>query len=130
MAEGDVLIAPGFGTQSEAASDEIMYSMQGYTQKGVTLKSGQGVVYAGSLLKRDTDGTYIVAAAADTGIEGFLRQATNTSTDADMQPRKLGNIVLMGAVKVLPTATYAAAGAQVATALGGRYDATRKVIFF
>ena len=137
MAEGNVLVAPGFGSRSEAGTRELMYSMKGYTQKGVTLKSGQGLLPAGTPLVRSGEGDYAAATVSGgtvTGtVEGFLRQATDTGTAGDpANPQKMGNIVLFGAIKVLPETSYVADtdAAAVAEAVGGRYDSTRKVIFF
>lgn len=82
---------------------EIMYSMQGYTQKGCTLKAGQGVLPAGTILGRITASKLWVlySNAASDGSEvarGFLRTQVDTGTDVNGN-RYLGNVVILGILK-------------------------------
>lgn len=51
---GNVLYSPNFTKGSSSVDDELLYSTAGFTQKGVTLKGGQGVLLLGTVLGRKT----------------------------------------------------------------------------
>lgn len=51
---GNVVQAPSFGVTAATTDDEILFSTAGFTQIGVTLKPGKGVLAAGTLLARVT----------------------------------------------------------------------------
>ncbi len=98
------LPVPGFVSPTATYTDpEIMYSMQGYTQKGVTLAAGQGVLPAGLVVGQRTATKRYAAYsnAAGDGTQtarGILRRAVDTGTDP-AGPAQLGNIVIRGIVK-------------------------------
>ena len=94
---GNSMPGPGYATSATTVDDELMYSMVGYTQKGVTLKPGQGVLLLGTLLKQDPSTKMYVKTTSNA--EGVLRQTTDTGSDADGQ-RWQGNIVLAGMLKL------------------------------
>lgn len=136
MAEGDVLRAPGVWDRAEAAEKEILASMAGLHQKGVTLKAGQGFIAAGTPIAPDTDGLFVVAEGGegDAAAQGVTRLSVNTGSGEDT-PRKLANIVLAGVVKVdaLPGDTpedRLTAAQAVATALSGRVDEHRRELHY
>jgi len=106
---GDVMPAPGFTSPTaEFTDDELLYSTAGFTQKGVTLAGGQGVVGLGTFLGRKTSDKlwYKYNNGASDGTEvvrGILRQSVDTGTggapptgsNRNMQ----GNLVIQGIVK-------------------------------
>jgi hypothetical protein len=51
---GDILLTPQFNRGSVSVDQELMYSMVGYTQKGVTLAAGQGTLLLGTALAQRT----------------------------------------------------------------------------
>lgn len=127
--EGNVILPPGgVSTKGPAGGEEILYSYSRLTQKGGTVTGS--AFPAGALLKKGTAGTakkYVWAAKADVAVVvGILRQGSDAAT-AD----KLGNIVYAGVIKGA-SVKYSddvdgLSGAELvtlATALGGRYDAT------
>jgi hypothetical protein len=94
---------PGFTSPTHTYTDpEILYSTAGFTQKGVTLAGGQGILPAGTVLGRKTSDKkyYVYSNSASNGVEvarGVLRKAANTGVagSADQQ----GNIVIQGILK-------------------------------
>ncbi len=120
---GNAVPAPGFTQGATVSDSEIMYSMQGYTQKGVTLLGGKGILPAGTVLGRvsaskkwtvydnaKSDGTEVA--------RGVLRQTTDT-TNGDVQ----ANIVIRGILKYSSSgATVSGADADALTDLNARVD--------
>jgi hypothetical protein len=97
--EFEKLPVPGFSRGNETTDPELMYSMQGYTQKGVTIAGGQGILPIGTVLGRKTSDKkyYVYSNAASNGTEvarGILRKAVDTSGGD-----QLANIVIKGIVK-------------------------------
>lgn len=130
--EGNVIRAPGYTKGTAVVPEELMYSMVGVRQKGVTLKPNSGVYPAGTPLQYDSGTKKYVYATADANVVGFLRIASDTA-----DPAKLGNIVLAGSVKSAQvTAAMTALGAGtltlagMASALGGKYNAQYGFIQF
>ena len=130
--EGNVLKVPGTGSVAEVKSDEILGSYARFTQKGLTLKGGSGVLEAGTLLKvSSTAKKYEGSTAAADAHVGVLRLAVDTS-DGD----HTANYVTSGIVKLsklkyangtaVPSGDYAA----IATALNGRIDAVHQYLVF
>lgn len=115
--------APGYISPTADYTDpEILYSAIGYTQKGVTLAGGQGVIPAGTVLGRKTaDKKYYPYANANTdGTQtavGVLRRAVDTG--AAGAPDQLGNIVIAG---ILKNAMVLGADAAALTDLGATVD--------
>lgn len=96
---GNAIPAPGYAKGGQTIDEELLFSAVGYTQKGVTLKPGQGVLRLGTLLAQDpTTKRYVKATDGATAL-GFLRSTTNTGTDSEGQAY-LGNIVHMGMLKL------------------------------
>lgn len=106
---GDVMPAPGFTSPTGTVTDdELLYSTAGFTQKGVTLAGGQGVIPLGHFLGRKTsdkkwykynngasDGTEVCRGILRTAVDTGTGGAPPTGTNRDMQ----GNIVIQGIVK-------------------------------
>src|SRR5881628_523096 len=88
---------PGFVSPTATATDpELLYSYARFTQKGVTIAAGQGILPAGTVLGRKTADKkyYVYSNAAGDGTEtarGVLRRAVDT-TGGD----QLGNLVISG----------------------------------
>ncbi len=120
---GNAVPAPGF-TQKDAVTDqELLYSTAGYTQKGVTLAGGQGVLYAGTVLGRVTAtkkwGKYNNSAGDGTEVaRGILRKTVDTGTGGTAQDMQ-ANIVIRG---ILKNSMVSGADANALTDLGARQD--------
>lgn len=131
--EGNRLIAPGVYEGDPApAQVEILMSEVGLRLKGATLKPGQGVIQAGEGLTKDaTSGQYVLATTA-ADVEGFNRYPVDTGSGAD-SPVVYANVVLGGRVHadlLYINKVAVADAAALATALGGRYIASRKELSF
>jgi hypothetical protein len=99
---GNAIPAPGNVAGPSTGEDlEVLYSMVGYVQKGVTLKQGQGVLPTGTFLRQDAaTKKYIKATAAGT-VEGVLRKTVDTGTDSGAAAQVwLGNILYGGTLKL------------------------------
>lgn len=113
---GGVIPAPGFINGNYGNDDELLYSMVGYTQKGVTLLSGQGVLPLGTALARQTATKRYVkynsgGSDGSQNFAGFLRHSVDTglvASGAGVQDQQ-GNIVIVGILKLT----------QVSSANGG-----------
>lgn len=128
---GNAVPAPGITDGPTLTDTEILYSTQGYTQKGVTIKPGVGVLPAGCVLGQVTatklwtvyddnasDGTEVA--------RGFLRQAVDAGTSAT-GARVTGNIVVRGIVKY---SQLSGLDANAVTDLNGRSDTVLDAFFF
>lgn len=120
---GNSMPGPGYATTGSTVDDELMYSMIGYTQKGVTLKPGQGVLLLGSFLAKDAATKMYVAAPAGTNAEGVLRQTTDTGLDINGQ-RWQANIVLMGLLKLAKVAAANSSGLTLTNVLSAKVNTT------
>lgn len=121
---GNAIPAPGFRSGGGVIDDELLFSTQGYTQKGVTLKAGQGVLLLGTALKQDATSKRYVRATAAEDATGFLRQSVDTGSDPAGQEWQ-GNIVTMGMLK-LAKVSAANSGINVSGGLlGSRVDAVQ-----
>jgi len=124
---GNVVKVPGTSGASEVKPAEILYSYAKFTQKGVTLASGQGLLAGGTLLGRVTATKKYVAYAdgASDGSEvckGVLRQPVDTSNgDA------AGNIVISG---ILRRSKLVGLNAAAVADLNGREDADNDIFSF
>jgi hypothetical protein len=125
------LPVPGYSKGPEYTDPELLYSTAAFTQKGVTLKAGQGILPAGTVLGRNnTDKKYYAydnggAAGVDTA-RGILRRAVDTGTDADGADQ-LGNLVIQGIVKL---SMVSGADAGAITDLGAVTDTVRNTFKF
>jgi hypothetical protein len=101
---GNAIPAAGITRGPHVPDTEILYSTAGFTQKGVTLAAGQGVLQAGTVLARRTsDKLYVKyssggADGAGTAV-GILRKTVDTGSDSNGQ-KYMGNIVIAGILKL------------------------------
>lgn len=115
---GNAIPAPGYAKGVSTVDDELMYSMVGYTQKGVTLKPGQGVLLLGTLIKQDPTTKTYVKTTSDP--EGVLRKTVDTGTDANGQVW-MGNIVVTGMLKY-DKVSNANSGVTLTSVLGAQVN--------
>lgn len=100
---GNIIPAPGFYQGNTLDDPELLYSSERFTQKGVTLAPGQGVLPLGTLMAQRTADKLWVAynnagsGGADTA-RGVLRRGVDTGTDTDGKAYQ-GNIVISGILK-------------------------------
>lgn len=123
------LPVPGFTSPTVTYDDaEILYSTAAFTQKGVTLAGGQGILPAGTVLgQRTADKLYYVYNNALTGTgqdvaAGVLRMAADTR-NGPVQ----GNIVIQG---ILRNSMVSGADTQAMTDLGAVRDTVRDTFKF
>jgi hypothetical protein len=131
-AYGNPLDPPGTSQVAEVKPGDILASYARFTQKGVTLKGGQGVLAAGTVLGRETATKKYLAyddANSPAGIgvaKGVLRE--NVDTGPSGAPKdKLGNIIMSGIVKYSKLVGY---DANAGTDLNGRVDTDRDWLIF
>ncbi len=126
------LPVPGFTSPTSTYTDpEILYSTAGFTQKGVTLAPGQGVLAAGTLLAQKTsDKLYYAYNNSGTGgldtARGVLRRPADTGT-SNTGPAQQGNLVIQGILKLNQLVGVDAAAL---TDLGATVDTVRGTFKF
>lgn len=115
---GNAVPAPGYQTNPTNTDEELLYSTKAYIQKGVTLKPGQGVLYAGTLLKQDTASKQYVRATDNTAT-GVLRKTTDTGTDSSASAQVwLANILYGGVLKLSLVSSANSGVTDLTTVLG------------
>lgn len=90
-AYGNVINAPGMSSKDRVDDPELLYSFAGLLQKGVTLKSGQGVLAAGTPLEASS-GVYVRSSGASTTTKGFLRTGVDTGPSTQLIPPVQSNL--------------------------------------
>lgn len=134
--EGNRLPAPGFYAGTATVPVEILYSEVSLFQKGGTLAPGQGVIKEGSALTFDSATNRYTAATSTDTIEGFIRYAVDTGSDTTGASGLYQAMIVLGGklkaqyLSIGGVALDDATAATTATALGGRYLASRKVLEF
>lgn len=127
---GDIIPVPSYNEAATFSTDEeLQYSTAAFTQKGATLKPGQGVLKIGTILAKDSvTRKYVKYASggtngADTPV-GVLRTTVDTGADASA-PGRQGNIVIRGILKLrlITDANGSTATSAGVTALGARTSA-------
>ncbi len=116
---GNSIPAPGYKTGPTYVDDELLFSTVGFTQKGVTLKPGQGVLLLGTLIKQDPSSKMYIK-ATDSTAEGLLRQTTDTGADSSAQVYQQ-NIVIAGIAK-LSKVSSANSGVTISSITWGRVN--------
>jgi len=112
----------GGGPVAAPLDQELLYSTVGYTQKGVTVAGGQGILPIGTVLgRKTTDKKYYVYATGNSDgtqtAHGILRNAIDTgSTGA---PDQQANIVIRG---ILNLSLVSGADSGALTTLDARTD--------
>lgn len=122
------LPVPGFvNPTADYVDPEILYSTVAFTQKGVTIGSGQGVLPAGTVLsQRAADKKYYAYDGTGTA-SGVLRRAVDTGTVVSAANDQLGNMVIQG---ILKNNMVQGADAAALTDLGAVVDAVRGTFKF
>lgn len=125
--EYDKIPVPGFTTGNQTTDPELMSSMLGYHQKGVTIAAGQGILPIGTVLARKTSDKkyYVYNNAGSGGLEvarGILRRAVDTSAGD-----QLANIVYRGVVKL---SLVSGADSAAITDLNARTDSVADTFTF
>jgi len=122
---GNDIPAAGVFRGQYVMNDEILYSTEGgFTQKGVTLAPGKGVLVAGTALARNTQTKlwekWVSGGANGTGTPvGILRKTTDTGTDPAGRTY-LANVIIAGILK-LSKVSSANGGVSNLIAAGGNF---------
>ncbi len=100
----DTIPVPSLASGDTFTDAELLYSYAGFTQKGVTLAGGQGILPAGCVLGRRTSTKkyYVYNNSNSDGTEvarGVLRRAVDTGTGGTAKD-VLGNLVIGGILKL------------------------------
>lgn len=138
--EGNVLLPPGLSLKSQVNGDEILASYARFTQKGYTIKGGQGVIPAGTVMFRESSSKkYVIQNSGNGTCRGVLRKAVDTGASGATAADRLGNIVVSGIVKLslMKDSLGAAIGSgstptlsSVTSDLNARSDADRDFFIF
>lgn len=127
----EIIPVPQYTSPTQTFTDpEILYSTAAFTQKGVTIAGGQGVLAAGTLLaQKASDKKYYAYNNAGSGgidvARGVLRRPCDTGAAGSAD--QLGNIVIQGILKL---ALIVGADAAALTDLGANVDAVRGTFKF
>ena len=131
MAEqvGNAIPAPGYNRKGWTTDQELLMASNpgSYHQKGVTLKSGQGLLKLGTLLKQDPATKKYIRATDDTA-EGILRTSVDTGT-AETDQTWMGNILFGGTLNYA-LISAANSGVSVSSVLGAKVIANRNIFKF
>lgn len=131
MAEqvGNAIPAPGYNRKGWTTDQELLMASNpgSYHQKGVTLKSGQGLLKLGTLLKQDPATKKYIRATDDTA-EGILRTSVDTGT-AETDQTWMGNILFGGTLNYA-LISAANSGVNVSSVLGAKIIANRNIFKF
>lgn len=124
---GDIIPVPGTSGVSEVKPADILASYARFTQKGVTIASGNGKILAGTLLGRVTASKkyapYVDGNSNGTEVcRGVLRQTVDT-TSGD----RMGNIILSG---ILFDSKLVGRDAAADTDLNARRDTVNDLYIF
>lgn len=101
---GNIIPSPGFWKGNTSDDPELLYSTARFTQKGVTLAAGQGILPIGTVLaQRTTDKKWVKydnGGSSGAGVaRGVLRRGVDTGTDVEGHEYQ-GNIVISGILKL------------------------------
>lgn len=122
------LPVPGFVSPTGTYIDpEILYSTAGFTQKGVTIATGQGVLAAGTVIGQKTSDKkyYAYNNANSDGTQvarGVLRRAVDTGASGATDGDQVSNMVIQG---ILKYSMLVGADAAALTDLGMVIDTVR-----
>ena len=126
---GNAMPAPGYSRKGWTNDQELLMAANpgSYHQKGVTLKSGQGLLKLGTLLKQDPATKKYIRATDDTA-EGILRTSVDTGT-AETDQTWMGNILFGGTLNYA-LISAANSGVNVSSVLGAKVIANRNIFKF
>lgn len=127
---GNAIPAPGYNRKGGTSDQELLMASNpgSYHQKGVTLKSGQGLLLLGTLLKQDPSTKKYIKATSAADAEGILRTSVDTGTSTTDQTW-MGNI-LFGGILNLALVTAANSGISVSDVVGASVIANRNIFKF
>lgn len=132
---GNTVPAPGLSPEGLTTVDqELKYSTVGFSQKGGTLKGGQGVLLLGTVLALDTVThqwvKYVSGGSNGAGTAaGILRKTTDTG--AEGLGKFSANIVFRGSLKLnLVSSANTTQFAAATTALGAKTNSTLNIFTF
>jgi len=119
---GNEIPAAGITRGVNIPNDEILYSTAGFTQKGVTLAPGKGLLIGGTVLARNTSTKlyekWTNGGANGTGTPvGVLRKTVDTGADSNGQ-KYLANIVIAGILKLSKVSSANGGTTNLLTPLG------------
>ena len=120
---GNIIPAPGFYQEGTSTDDELLASTARFTQKGITLRAGQGAIPLGTIMARQSDKTWIPAGSGAAGYP--LRHGVDTGTDVAGR-RFQGNIVISGILKLDRIVNASVSG--WATTMGARVDTNLNIV--
>ena len=126
------LPVPGYYKGPEYTDPEILYSTAAFTQKGVTLAAGQGILPAGTVLGRKTSDKkyYAYNNGGSGGLEvarGVLRRPCDTGSTPSAANDQVTNMVIAG---ILKSGMVQVADAAALTDLGATVDTVRGTLKF
>lgn len=132
---GNTIPAPGLSIDNLSTTDqELKYSSAGFSQKGGTIKGGQGILPIGTVMARDTVSKqwvkFVSGGSNGAGVAaGILRKTVDTKEAGDGKFQ--GNIVFRGTLKydLISSANGSELSAAV-TALGANTNPTLNVFSF
>ncbi len=124
------LPVPSFTSGPSFTDPELLFSTAGFTQTGVTIAGGHGILPVGTVLARKTSDKkyYVYDNNGSGGLEiarGVLRRAIDTG--ASGAPDQLSNMVIQGILKL---SLVSGADADALTDLNARTDSTRDTFTF
>jgi hypothetical protein len=101
---GNIIPAPSYIQGNVSDDDELLASTARFTQKGVTLAPGQGILKLGTMMaQRTSDKKWVAYSNAGSGgadvARGVLRRGVDTGTDTAGRVFQ-GNIVVSGILKL------------------------------
>jgi hypothetical protein len=101
---GNIIPAPGYYQGNVSDDDELLASTARFTQKGVTLAPGQGIVMLGQVMaQRTSDKKWVKYNNGGSGgaevARGVLRRGVDTGVDTAGRVFQ-GNIVISGILKL------------------------------
>jgi hypothetical protein len=128
---GNVLPQPGYTKGNYSTDDELLASTAGFTQKGVTLAPGIGILPMGTVLGRNSTTKLweVYASGKSNGAQvprGVLRNSTDTGTDTTV-PGFQANIVIQG---ILKNSKLSGADSNAVTVLNARQDTVLDLFTF
>jgi hypothetical protein len=101
---GNIIPAPSYIKGNTSTDDELLASTARFTQKGVTLAPGLGIINLGTVMaQRTSDKKWIPYSDAGSGgasvARGVLRRGVDTGTDVNGRVFQ-GNVVISGVLKL------------------------------
>lgn len=126
---GNAIPAPGYNRGGWTTDQELLMASNpgSYHQKGVTLKSGQGLLKLGTFIKQDPTSKKYVRATDNTA-EGVLRTSVDTGVSETDQAWQ-GNILEYGVIN-LALVSEANSGVTLSGVLDARIIANRNIFKF